>query len=71
MARTLSYRWTQLIRRSDGPAILKQTQERSPRMAGGVEARPIAVMSDLFQLRKSVIVQNTLKLFRAGRAQGK
>ena len=60
----------QFIRRSNDSAILKQIKERSPRMAGGVEARPIAVMSEQFQLRKSVTVQSTLESFRAGRVQG-
>ena len=39
-------------------------------MAGGGEARFTALMNELFQLRKSAIVQDPLESFRAGRAQG-
>lgn len=39
-------------------------------MAGDVDARLVALMSELFQLRKSVIVQSTLESSRAGCAQG-
>jgi hypothetical protein len=39
-------------------------------MGREVDARPVALMSKLFQLCKSVIVQSTLESFRAGCAQG-
>ena len=39
-------------------------------MAGGGEARFTALMNELFQFRKSAIVQGTLESFRAARAQG-